>query len=168
VQPGGRERALIRPVRGGFELTSEVWLPRTPAEVFPFFADAHNLDRITPPWLHFRVVTPPPIEMRRGARIEYRLRLHGVPIRWHTVITVWDQPRRFVDEQLGGPYRRWRHEHTFEPAGGGTLARDRVAYAMAGGRLAQRLLVGRDLDRIFAYRRAALVALFPAARRQDG
>lgn len=134
-------------------------LSRAPEEVFPFFADAVNLERITPPWLGFRVVTPEPIEMRRGTLIDYRLRLHGVPLSWSTEIALWDPPHRFVDVQLSGPYRLWHHTHTFEPNGDGTLMRDLVRYALPLGPLgevAHRLLVRRDLERIFACRHAAV------------
>ena len=136
------------------------WLPCPPEELFPFFADAFNLERITPPLLRFRVVTPPPIEMRAGALIDYRLRIHGVPAKWRTEITAWDPPHRFVDEQLRGPYRQWIHEHTFEPQDGGTLCRDRVDYAAPGGSLVNRFLIEPDVRRIFAYRAAALEEIF--------
>jgi ligand-binding SRPBCC domain-containing protein len=136
-------------------------LPLPPEEVFPFFGDALNLEAITPPWLGFRVVTPGPIEMEPGARIEYRLRLHGIPIRWRTTIAVWDPPHRFVDVQLSGPYRMWHHTHDFEPAAdGGTLMRDTVRYALPFGPLgaaAHRLLVRRDLEAIFDYRWTAVL-----------
>jgi hypothetical protein len=138
-------------------------LPGPPDAVFPFFADALNLERITPPWLGFRVVTGGPIAMGPGALIEYRLRLHRVPVRWLTRIEVWEPPLRFVDAQLRGPYRTWRHEHRFEAApGDGTLMRDRVEYELplgALGRLAHGLFVRRDLERIFDHRRAAVAAL---------
>ena len=142
-------------------LEREQLLPQPPGTVFPFFADAHNLERITPPFLRFRVLTPRPIAMAEGTLIEYHLRLHGLPIRWLTRIAVWEPPHRFVDEQLRGPYRLWRHEHTFEPDGsGGTLARDHVEYQIRGGEalgaVANRLLVARDLERIFSYRAAEL------------
>ena len=108
-------------------------LPGDPEEVFGFFADAFNLEAITPPWLRFRVVTPRPIEMAEGALIEYRLALHRVPVRWLTRIEAWEPGRRFVDVQIKGPYRLWHHTHTFEPADGGTLVRDRVRYALPLG-----------------------------------
>ncbi len=139
-----------------WELRTRLRLPRPRAEVFGFFADAANLEAITPPWLHFRILTPQPIEMRTGARIDYRLRLHGIPIGWKTAITAWEPETRFVDEQLRGPYRLWVHEHTFadlqEGAIAGTLAEDRVLYSALGGALANRLLVERDLRTIFQYR----------------
>ena len=140
---------------------TRLWLPHGREELFPFFADAYNLEAITPPWLRFRVLTPGAIEMRPGALIEYRLRLHGLPVSWLTRIEVWEPPHRFVDEQLRGPYRLWRHEHTFEPDGaGGTLARDHVEYQIRGGEalgaVVNRLLVARDLERIFSCRAAEL------------
>jgi len=146
-------------------LVCEQRLSPPPEQVFPFFADAHNLERITPPWLRFRVLTPAPIGMGEGTLIAYRLRLHGLPLRWLTRITGWDPPNEFVDEQLRGPYRLWHHRHTFEPDGaGGTIARDRVEYRIRGGAavqaLAQRALVERDLRAIFDYRRRALADVF--------
>ena len=148
-----------------FELHSSVTLPQPLDEVFPFFADARNLERLTPPWLRFAVLTPGPIEMRPGATIDYRLRLRGVPLRWRSEITVWEPPFRFVDEQRRGPYRLWIHEHRFEEDAGRTLAHDHVRYALPGGWLADRLLVRRDLQRVFEYRRQILLDLFRAPRR---
>jgi ligand-binding SRPBCC domain-containing protein len=133
-------------------------LPGTPEEVFAFFADARNLEAITPPLLRFRVLDPDAIVMGTGAVIRYRLRVHRVPIGWLTAIREWDPPHRFVDEQLRGPYALWHHTHTFErhPDGcGGTLMRDVVRYALplgVVGELARRLVVARDLDAIFDYR----------------
>jgi ligand-binding SRPBCC domain-containing protein len=125
-----------------------------------FYSDARNLERITPPWLGFEVTTPGPIEMRVGTLIEYRLRLHRVPVRWRTRIEVWEPPRRFVDVQVRGPYALWEHTHTFEEDGpGATIIRDRVRYSIPFGplgELANRLLVRRDLARIFDYRRDAV------------
>jgi hypothetical protein len=137
-------------------LTREQRLPGTPEEVFPFFADAANLEAITPPWLRFRIVTPGPIEMREGALIEYRLRLRGIPIRWRTRIDEWEPGVRFVDRQLSGPYALWHHTHEFAPDGPDhTLMRDVVRYALPLGplgELAHRITVKRDLRRIFDYR----------------
>ena len=144
---------------GYHTLVREQRLPRPPAEVFPFFADAGNLEAITPPWLSFSITTPRPIEMRVGALIEYRLKLHGLPIRWLTVIADWEPGVRFVDTQVRGPYALWHHTHEFEPDGEGTLMRDTVRYALPLGplgALAHRAFVARDLERIFDYRAAAL------------
>jgi ligand-binding SRPBCC domain-containing protein len=145
-------------------LRREQLLARTPPELFPFFCDAGNLARITPPELAFRFETPLPIEMRVGAEIAYRLRLHGVPFRWRTRITSWDPPHGFVDEQIRGPYRLWRHTHVFRaaPEGSGTLMADEVRYALPlapVGEIAH-FLVRRQLDRIFDYRREVVAELF--------
>ena len=142
-----------------FELHDEIFVPRPRDEVFAFFADAGNLGALTPPWLGFRITTPMPIDMCPGALIDYRLRLHGVPIRWTTVISVWDPPHRFVDAQLKGPYSLWRHEHVFTEQQGGTLITDRVEYAHLGGRLVNGFFVKPDLDKIFAYRREQTLRL---------
>jgi ligand-binding SRPBCC domain-containing protein len=129
-------------------------------EVFGFFSDATNLERLTPPWLQFRILTPAPIAMSAGTLIDYRLRWRDVPLRWRTEIEVWEPFSRFVDRQIRGPYRLWRHEHLFEEHRGGTQVVDQVAYAAIGGRLAHRLIVDRDVETIFAYRRQALKAIF--------
>jgi ligand-binding SRPBCC domain-containing protein len=134
-------------------------IPKSVDEVFTFFADARNLETITPDWLRFRVVTPGRIEMAPGTLIEYRLRLHGLPIRWLTRIEVWEPGRRFVDMQVRGPYRYWHHTHSFEPAGDATIVRDVVRYALPFGplgELARRAFVERDLARIFDHRRRAV------------
>jgi ligand-binding SRPBCC domain-containing protein len=144
-------------VFGHYTLRREQRLDGTPDEVFPFFADAGNLEAITPPYLAFNVVTPRPIEMRVGALIEYRLRLHGLPISWLTRIEEWEPGVRFVDAQLKGPYTLWHHTHEFEPLeDGGTLMRDTVRYALPfgpAGAIAHRLFVARDLEGIFDFRR---------------
>ena len=143
-----------------FTLESAQWLPRLPEDIFPFYSDAFRLEELTPPLLRFRVVTPPPIEMRAGVEIDYRLRLHGIPMGWRSRITAWEPPNRFVDEQVKGPYRLWVHEHTFTTQDDGTLVKDVVEYDMLGGWLADRLLVRRDLRRIFAYRQERLAEIF--------
>ena len=128
-------------------------------ELFPFFADPGNLEQLTPPWLRFQMRGDVG-EMRVGARFDYRLRIHGVPLTWQSEITVWDPPYRFVDVQIRGPYRSWIHEHTFEPENDGTLMKDYVQYAVMGGALVRNLLVAPDLQRIFEYRRNHLNSLF--------
>lgn len=142
------------------EFQSELWLPVPPGKLFPFFADAANLQTLTPPWLNFKILTPLPIDLREGALINYRLRVHGVPVRWRTRINVWQPPHRFVDEQLRGPYRQWIHEHTFEPREGGTLARDLIKYAVPFDFLVHRFFVRRDVEKIFAFRTQALQKRF--------
>jgi hypothetical protein len=144
---------------------NELWLPVPRVEVFPFFADARNLEIITPPWLNFNVLTPGRIEMRAGATIDYQLRIHGLPVCWRTEITGWNPPASFCDEQKRGPYRLWRHTHTFAEKDGGTLCRDEVIYAVPGGALVNWLFVRRDVEKIFAYRAAALKKHFNATYR---
>jgi len=134
-------------------------LNRAPDEVFAFFARAHNLEHITPPWLRFEVRGTEPAQMGEGTRIHYRLHLHGLPLRWTSRIEQWDPGRSFVDRQLRGPYRLWHHRHTFVPDGDGTIVGDEVHYALPLGRLgelAHTLFVARDLERIFDYRHAAV------------
>jgi ligand-binding SRPBCC domain-containing protein len=141
-------------------------VPRPRAEVFAFFADAHNLERITPGFLRFRIVTPAPIAMHAGTRIDYRLSLFGVPFGWRTLIERYEPGRRFVDVQLAGPYRRWHHLHEFEDAPGGTRMLDRVEYELPLGPLgdlAHALVVRRQLRAIFDHRRRAIDALLGAA-----
>jgi ligand-binding SRPBCC domain-containing protein len=137
-------------------IDTSILLPGPIEEVFAFFADARNLETITPPWLHFSVITPEPIEMAVGTLLDYRLRIRGLPIGWRSRITAWEPPHRFVDEQVRGPYRRWVHEHTFEARNGGTEVRDRVDYRAPLAFLTERLLVRRDVERIFAYRQRKL------------
>ena len=139
-------------------------LPGPPETVFPFFADARNLEAITPPLLRFRVLTPGPIEMRVGTHIQYRLRVRGLPVSWQTLIQAWEPPHRFVDVQIRGPYALWHHTHEFVATadGTGTLMTDRVRYAVGFGplgSLAVRALVRRDVEAIFAFRREAIVPL---------
>jgi ligand-binding SRPBCC domain-containing protein len=140
----------------------ELVLPRPREEVFEFFSDARNLQAITPPWLHFSILTPCPVRMCVGALIDYKLRVHGVPVRWQTEITAWEPPVRFVDEQRRGPYRLWIHEHLFEANERGTRAIDLVRYTVPGGKLIDRFFVARDVRRIFAYRGQRLREIFMA------
>ena len=146
------------------EFQTELWLPLPPEKLFPFFADAANLEMLTPPWLNFKIVTPTPIAMREGTLIDYRLRIRGLPVRWRTRIGEWSPPHRFVDEQLRGPYRQWIHEHTFEAQAGGTLARDRVSYAAPLDFLTHRWLVRPDIEKIFQFRAEVLRQRFGAGR----
>jgi ligand-binding SRPBCC domain-containing protein len=143
-----------------FLFETELWLPRQRCEVFAFFGDAHNLEFLTPPWLKFEVLTPRPISMAPGTLIDYRIRIHGVPIRWRTEITAWQPPYQFVDEQLHGPYKLWQHTHIFEERDGGTLCLDRVSYYPRGGALMNWLMVRWDVEKIFAFRRQRLTEKF--------
>jgi ligand-binding SRPBCC domain-containing protein len=139
-------------------LRTTIELPRARERVFPFFADAANLQLITPPELHFEIVTPTPISMKQGTLIRYRLRLLGVPFEWLTRITVWDPPREFVDVQVKGPYRNWVHQHLFVETSFGTRIHDAVKYELPFfplGELAAPL-VHFQLRRIFSYRARAL------------
>jgi hypothetical protein len=159
------------PRRHVLERTQLVSRPR--AEVWGFFADPWNLEAITPDFLRFRIVTPRPVELRAGARVDYRLSLFGVPFSWRTGIEEVVPGERFVDVQLSGPYRLWRHAHGFADAPGGTLVTDRVEYELPLGPLgevARALFVARALDRIFDHRRRRVEALLapvsaPAAAR---
>ena len=136
----------------------DVWLPRPREEVFAFFADAANLERLTPPWLHFRILSPH-IVIARGVLIDYRLKIHGVPLRWQSEISRWDPPRTFVDEQRKGPYRRWAHTHTFEEERGGTRVGDSVEFEVPFEWIAGRFVM-RDVEAIFAFREQALSTIF--------
>ncbi len=131
-------------------------LPLDIETTFAFFADAGNLERLTPPWLNFQILSQMPLVMRPGTRINYRLKLHGIAIDWQSEISAWVPPYRFVDEQRRGPYRLWHHTHTFEAVGdNATLVHDEVLYAVPGGAIVN-LLVRPDLERIFKFRREEL------------
>lgn len=147
------------------ERTQLIARPRS--EVFAFFSDATNLERITPPFLRFRIVTPTPIDLREGTLIDYRLSLFGVPFSWRTRIEVFEPERRFIDTQLRGPYKVWRHLHEFEDVEGGTLMRDRVDYDVPLGPLgdvARALFVTRTVERIFDHRAETIAALLGGQR----
>lgn len=150
---------ITRAPGGGYRLTTSILLDRDINEVFDFFSDPHNLALITPRWLSLTVRSKERIEVRRGTRIRYRFRVRGVPAIWHSEITAWEPPYRFVDEQRLGPFRRWVHEHVFEESTAGTRAVDNVSYAVPGGRLVHGLFVAKDLRRLFTHRHARLRAL---------
>ena len=139
-----------------FSYRDEIVLPAPIDEVFGFFAEARNLEKLTPPWLRFEILTEGPVLMAPGTLIDYRIRWRGIPLRWRTEIEVWEPPHRFVDRQIRGPYRLWRHEHLFTDRGNETSIIDHVEYAPLGGAVAQRLVVARDVERVFAYRHEIL------------
>ena len=148
-----------------YVLRRQAFIPAPLDDVFDLFSNAHNLEQITPDWLHFRVLTEGPIEMKVGSRIRYRLRIGGVPLRWDTCITRWEPGRSFVDRQERGPYRFWDHTHTFAPVGDGVRMGDMVRYALPFGplgRLAHALWVRDALARIFDYRFDRIGELFGA------
>ena len=140
------------------ELNTTLQLPLPIDEVFAFFAEAGNLQRITPPELHFEILMPLPLEMRRGTLLEYRLGLFGVPFGWRTRIAAWDPPHGFIDVQIEGPYAVWEHTHVFAPTATGTLIDDHVRYRLPLSPLGDLAcpLVRRQLARIFSYRQEAV------------
>jgi uncharacterized protein (TIGR01777 family) len=139
------------------------WLPRPVEQVFPFFSAAKNLEDITPPWLGFEIEKVSDPEIRQGTLIDYRLKLHGLPLKWRTRIESWIPNEVFVDNQLSGPYAKWHHTHTFVPAGQGTLMRDRVVYRLPLGMIGKQVAhwtVRRQIQRIFEYRRKRINEIF--------
>jgi ligand-binding SRPBCC domain-containing protein len=145
-------------------LTRSQTVPVPRSRVFPFFRDAENLGRITPAWLGFQILTPLPVSMQRGTIIDYAIHLLGLPLRWTTLISRYDPPSVFVDEQLRGPYAFWHHTHEFRSVRGGTEIIDTVRYAMPFGpvgRLAHGLVVRRQLEAIFSYRARRIAERFP-------
>ena len=147
-------------------LRREQYLPRPLERIFPFFERPENLALITPPRLGFRLLSPGPVEMCEGRTIDYTVRLIGMPVRWRSLISTYQPPHCFVDEQIQGPYAYWRHTHWFAPSGGGTLIRDQVRYALPAwlprpaGDLLHRLYVAPALNGIFDYRRDMFAKLF--------
>jgi ligand-binding SRPBCC domain-containing protein len=144
-------------------------VPRSPAEVFPFFAAPENLGRITPSFLGFKILTPLPIDLRAGAVIDYRIKVNGIPMTWRTLIEAYTPNESFVDVQLKGPYKRWHHTHTFKEVPGGTELGDRVEYELPFGplgRLVHRLVVARQLNTIFEYRAQVMRETFGAPSSQ--
>jgi ligand-binding SRPBCC domain-containing protein len=147
------------------QLHCEMWVPLPLETVFGFFSNPANLEVVTPPWVGFRILSKLPVVMKEGALLDYAIRVHGIPLRWRSEITVWEPPFRFADVQVKGPYAVWNHEHRFESRHGGTLVSDEVRYAipfswMPGSSLVERWLVAPDIDRIFAHRRTALLRHF--------
>lgn len=146
-----------------YRLQRSLFIPRPREEVFAFFSDAFNLERITPAFLRFHILTPSPIAMQAGTLIDYELRLYGVRFQWQTRIEAFDPPSFFIDTQVRGPYRRWHHRHEFEDVLGGTQIRDQVEYKLPFGplgALAHALFVRRSIEQIFDYRNATIAQVF--------
>jgi ligand-binding SRPBCC domain-containing protein len=145
-----------------YELHRKQWVPHPVEKVFEFFATAQNLEQLTPPFLRFQITRTPP-RMEPGARIEYKLRIHGLPVRWRTIIENWNPPHEFVDRQARGPYRFWHHTHRFREEKGGTWIEDTVRYQLpfgALGQLVHRAMVARDVRTIFQFREDVIRRLF--------
>jgi ligand-binding SRPBCC domain-containing protein/uncharacterized protein YbgA (DUF1722 family) len=161
AMPPSQTETAIPP--GAARLFQEQWLPAPPEEVWAFFSDERNLEAITPPWIGFHIVGKSTPAIVAGTRIRYRLRIHGLPLGWETLISVWEPHSRFVDVQTRGPYAFWHHTHSFAPERGGTRLTDEVRWVVpfgALGRLIAGRLVARDVQRIFAYRREAVARRF--------
>ena len=146
--------------QSGYWLRAEMFVDHPLETVFEFFADARQLERITPPMLNSKILTPMPVEMKAGLLLDYQISIHKIPIKWRTEIAVWEPPFRFVDRQLKGPYKLWHHEHTFEEIEGRTLVKDRVLYKPIGGALVHKLFVRRDLEKIFQSRQEKIAEIF--------
>ncbi len=163
---GPRVRFSRDAATGRRVLECSQWVPAPLDRAFEFFADARNLEAITPAFLRFAILTPLPIEMREGALIDYRLALLGAPLRWRTRIAAWEPPHAFTDVQLAGPYAAWIHRHTFERERDGTRVGDRVEYAVPFAPLSapvEAWFVRPTLERIFEHRRAAIARLLAAS-----
>ena len=160
------EHFKIEPFEGGHRLT-QVQLIRQPLpDVWEFFSNAENLQRLTPGFLKFQILTPTPIDMGVGTLIDYRISLFGVPMTWKTEITEYTPQKHFVDNQIKGPYSRWHHTHRFESVPEGTRMTDEVEYRVPLGGLgsiAHGLFVRRTLGQIFAFRGQAVSEVFGAA-----
>jgi ligand-binding SRPBCC domain-containing protein len=164
VIPAGARRCWMtsmasRPAQDLTRLRHNTLVPAPLEATFAFFADASNLQRLTPAWLHFSLRTPPPIVMRAGLEIDYVIRLHGIPMAWTSRIDVWEPGNRFVDRQMAGPFLWWRHEHRFEATRGATRVIDEVEYLPRAAWLTARF-VRRDVERIFNFRHDALHRIF--------
>lgn len=141
-------------------LEQTTFIPKPLEDVFDFFSQAENLEALTPPSVRFKILTPTPIEMNVGARIDYRIHIHGIPVTWKTEIIEWEPLKQFVDVQLKGPYRLWHHRHSFETVDGGTSMVDTVHYMSPLHRLLDPLFIRRDVTKIFEHRTQKLDELF--------
>ncbi len=160
------QRGIVLNVLRIYELRREVFIKASQDEVFSFFSRAENLNAITPPWIHFEILTPLPIKMGRKTRIDYSLKLLGLRFLWKTEITEWQPPDLFIDKQIKGPYRHWEHTHRFERRDHGTVMQDIVRYAVPGfvmAPLAHFFFVRPRLEKIFSFREETLLCIFKEA-----
>ena len=151
---------------GSGVLHARAILPHPRERVFPFFADAGNLARITPAEMGFEILSPRPVAMQAGVLIDYRIRVWGAPLRWRTIISRWEPPWEFTDEQLRGPYAQWIHRHRFtDTPDGGTLMEDEVRFKLPFGPLGAIAmpLIRWQLRRIFEFRRRAITTALAAS-----
>lgn len=146
------------------QLVRSFQVARPIEEVFQFFSDPRQLEAVTPAWMRFTTAKDSPGVMFEGARVKFRLRLRGIPFTWTSLVTEWNPPFSFTDEQLSGPFRYWKHEHHFSPTTNGTHIEDRITYSVPGGRLINRILVKPDLKRIFDYREAKIRRILEAGK----
>ncbi len=160
-----RLEAALNDIFRGNKFETVQWVPKPVDEVFSFFSDASNLEKITPPWLQFRIIEKSGPEMGEGTLITYRLKLHGLPVKWRSRIDSWIPGSMFRDTQIQGPYRRWEHEHRFVSVSGGTLIKDSVKYELPlgmGGEVLAGRIVARDVSQIFGYRRKVIEEIMGA------
>ena len=146
-----------------YTLESNQFINKPIEEVFQFFSKPENLSVITPAKLGFKILSPNPIKMEVGRLIDYNIYLMGIPIHWRTLITDYEPPNMFVDQQIKGPYAIWHHTHTFHKGKGGVEIKDRVVYSIPFGflgRLLNYLWIKRDLNNIFLYRKKVIDKLF--------
>lgn len=155
---------LCLPLNSGQkEIFAEIWLPKKTQEVFPFFCDEKNLEKLTPEYLNFHVLKKSTDAIQEGTLIDYKLSLHGIPMKWKSLIENWEPGKKFVDRQIQGPYKLWHHTHEFEDFAGGTLVRDRVLYKLPFGRIGELVsgpIVRADVQKIFSHRKKVIAQLF--------
>ena len=146
-----------------YTLESNQFINKPIEEVFQFFSKPENLSVFTPAKLGFKILSPNPIKMGVGRLIDYNIYLMGIPIHWRTLITDYEPPNMFVDQQIKGPYTMWHHTHTFHKVKGGVEIKDRVVYSIPFGflgRLLNYLWIKRDLNNIFLHRKKVIDKLF--------
>lgn len=146
-----------------YKIKTEQFIKRSLAEVFDFFSRPENLSEITPPEINFRILTPLPLEMKQGTVIDYTIKLFKIPVHWRTLITTYEPPHRFVDEQIKGPYTLWHHTHIFKEVSGGVEIHDSVSYSIPFGflgRLLHAVWIKRDLEQIFEHRKNVIDHIF--------